>query len=179
MERIKTFERFILEKSGDTYDSGCVMLYFNFPEINKIHDTINPSDLYEENGDRSYGIEDEPHCTLLYGLKPDVSLDEVTSIVNRFKFGECKIHNASLFENAYDVLKFDVDADLLHDCNAALSKLPHTSTFPDYHPHLTIAYLKKGMGKKYCDMLNDVSFILNPSYVVYSEADGTKTKIEI
>jgi hypothetical protein len=103
MNKLMTFSQFILEKSGDTYDSGCVMLYFDFPEINKIHDAIKPDDLYKEEGDRSYGIEDEPHCTLLYGLKQGVSLHDVTDIVNRFKFGECKIHNASLFENAYDV----------------------------------------------------------------------------
>ena len=67
------FEEFILEKEGDTYDYGCAMLYFDFPQINKIHDAIDPKDLYEEEGDRTFGIEDEPHCTLLYGLHKEVT----------------------------------------------------------------------------------------------------------
>jgi hypothetical protein len=38
------------------------------------------------------------------------------------------------------------------------------------------------MGKKYVDMLNKAKaneFWLAPQYAVYSEADGTKTKINI
>jgi len=59
MKRIKSFEEFILggelptpnvklgdEKNKETYSSGCVMLYFDFPMMNKIHDGIDPNDLY-------------------------------------------------------------------------------------------------------------------------------------
>ena len=171
------------ENSTSTYDYGCVMLYFNFIEINKIHDAIKPSDIYTENGDSSYGLEDEPHTTLLYGLHKEVSLTDVISVLDNYTYYTCKIYNPSLFENEkYDVLKFDVKGDNLKETNAELKQLPFTSDYPKYHPHLTVAYVKSGMGKKYVDMLNDNKsneFRLSPQYAVFSEADGTRTKINI
>jgi 2'-5' RNA ligase len=173
----------IKENSKLTYDYGCVMLYFSFPEINKIHDSINPSHIYTEDGDTTYGLEDEPHTTLLYGLHNEVTLEDVSDVLDNYTYYTCKIHNPSLFENEkYDVLKFDVDGDNLHQTNADLKQFPFTSNYPNYHPHLTIAYLKPGMGKKYVDMLNKAKaneFWLAPQYAVYSEVDGTKTKINI
>jgi len=177
--KIKLFEEFINEKKGDTYSYGCAMLYFDFPQMKEIHDQIEEGDLYTEEEDRTYGLEDEPHCTLLYGLHKGVTLDQIKEVVGKFKFDKLKLHNASLFENQYDVLKFDVQGDSLKECNEALTDLPHTNDFPDYHPHATIAYIKKGIGEKYTEMLKDKEYEVKPTHVVYSEADGTKTKIDI
>jgi hypothetical protein len=170
------------EKHGDTYDYGCVMLYFNFPEVNKIHDAINPEHIYTSETDRSYGLEDEPHTTLLYGLHSEVTVADVKAILNKFTFGPCQIHNPSLFKNPeYDVLKFDVKGSNLHKANDALRKFPHTNSYPDYHPHLTIGYIKSGMGSKYETMLrkNGQEYTLVPTNAVYSHPDGTKTNIKI
>jgi len=41
---IKKFTDFITE-SKQTYDYGCVMLYFDFIDLNKIHDAIDPNDV--------------------------------------------------------------------------------------------------------------------------------------
>jgi 2'-5' RNA ligase len=187
MRKIKLFEEFvetITEKKGDSYSYGCVMLYFDFPQMNEIHEKIEEGDLYTEEEDRTYGLEDEPHCTLLYGLHDDVTLDQIKEVVNEFDYTNLILHNASLFENQYDVLKFDVgyskeEDKFLHECNEALTKLPHTNDFPDYHPHATIAYIKKGLGEKYTEKLKDQEYTVKPSHIVYSEANGTKTKIKI
>jgi 2'-5' RNA ligase len=180
MKLLKLIKQIILEKKEDTYEYGCAMLYFNFPEINKIHDVINVDDLYEEEGDRTYGLENEPHTTLLFGLHQEVTLKEIKEILNKFTFETCLINNVSLFENEkYDVLKFDVKGKNLHNCNNLLKNLPHTNNFPNYHPHLTIGYLKPGIGKKYTNMLKEYEFELQPQYAVYSSPDGTKTKIKI
>lgn len=179
MKHVKLFEEFMNEKSGDSYSSGCVMLYFNFPTMNKIHEAIDKADLYEEEGDRTFGLEDEPHCTLLYGLEGSVTVSQVTEILNAQTFGTCKVHNASLFENQYDVLKFDVNGDSLNACNKALCELPYNSDFPDYHAHMTVAYLKKGTGKKYCESMSGQEYELVPTHAVFSQPDGTKTKIKI
>lgn len=176
---IKLFEEFILEKSGDSYSAGCVMLHFDFPMMNKIHDNIDSNDLYEEEGDRTFGLEDEPHCTLLYGLDRSVTPEQVKDILDQYTFGPCKVHNASLFEKEYDVLKFDVKGDSLHECNKSLCSLPHNSQYPDYHPHMTIAYLKKGSGKKYCDQMKDQEYVLVPTHAIFSQPDGTQNKIKI
>lgn len=173
-------KQYILEKKGDSYEYGCAMLYFKFPQIKEIHDQIDPDDLYTEEGPRSYGIEDEPHITLLFGIHPEVSLDEIVDILDRHTYTPCQVHNASLFENErYDVLKFDVKGADLHETNEELCELPHTNKFPDYHPHMTIAYVKSGKGKKYTDLFEGKEYELIPRYGLYSAPDGEKDKITI
>lgn len=180
MKLTKILKQLISEKKGDSYEYGCAMLYFKFPDINKIHDAINPKDVYEEEGDRTFGFENEPHTTLLFGLHPEVTAEQIMETVDSFTFGPCTIHNASLFENEkYDVLKFDVSGPNLHECNRALKQYPYTNSFPDYHPHLTIAYLQPGTGKRYVKMLEGIEYELQPEYGVYSAADGTKTKFKV
>ena len=53
------------------------------------------------------------------------------------------------FNKDYDVLKMDVRSNKLNELNELCKTLPHTSTYPDYKPHITIAYLLKGNGSKY------------------------------
>lgn len=171
------------------YEYGCVMLYSDFPsEIIKLQDAINPNDLYTASDNGGYGLETEAHCTLLYGLHDDVKLDEVKNIIDGCKFGDLRATGPSLFENEkFDVLKYDVTyptrgGAFLHKCNKQLATLPNTQTFPDYHPHMTIAYLKPGMGQKYVEMFKKYKmdkFDIKSNYVVYSESNGIKTKIKI
>jgi hypothetical protein len=178
----------IKENSKSTYDYGCVMLYFTFPEIKKIHSLISPSDIYTEESDNTFGLEDEPHTTLLYGLHEGVSNEDVERVLGKFTFGDLKSYNPSLFENEkYDVLKYDVGyptrgGAFLHKANNELKKLPHTTSFPKYHPHLTIGYLKKGEGQNYVNMLNKAGlteYRLEPQYGVYSKPDGSKSYIQL
>lgn len=170
------------EGSSQKYDYGCVMLYFTFPQLFRIQDAINPNDLYIGDGSdgRTYGFEDEPHCTLLYGLHEEVSLEQVKSALEGTVFSECTLSNASKFDNPkYDVFKFDVSGKGLVEANKALSSLPHTTSFPDYHPHSTIAYLNKGTADKYIQMLKGEEFTLTPKRAVYSVPDGAKYDIKI
>jgi hypothetical protein len=173
----------IKENSKSTYSFGCVMLYFTFPEIKKIHSLISPSDIYTEDGDNTFGLEDEPHTTLLYGLHEGVSDADVERVLDKYTYYTCKIHTPSLFNNeSYDVLKFEVSGDNLHQTNGDLKQLPHTSSYPNYIPHLTIGYIKKGEGQKYVNMLNNAGlneFWLAPQYGVYSKPDGSKSHIQL
>jgi 2'-5' RNA ligase len=179
MKHIKLFEEFMNEKKT-TYDYGCAMIYFDFPEMKDLHSKINKQDVFVDPKDSTFGLETEPHCTLLYGLHNDVSLQTIKDTLNGLEFGTCTIQKASLFENEkFDVLKFDVSGSGLHDGNAQLSKLPHTTDYPDYHPHMTVAYLKSGTGKSYIETLGDSEKELKPMYIIYSHPDGTKTKISL
>ena len=163
-----------------TYDYGCVMLYFNFPEIKNIHSLINSEDIYTEEGDNSFGLEDEPHTTLLYGLHDGVTEEDVRNVVDNFDYGTCRLTNPSLFNSEkYDVLKYDVSGPNLHETNAELTELPHTTSFPNYHPHLTIGYIKKGEGQKYADKLKELNFKLDPTHIVYSLPSGEHIEIPI
>lgn len=169
-----------LLKEG-TFEKGCVMLFLGASEVNKIQDAINPKDLYEEEGDRTFGIELRPHITLLYGLDGNVSLNQVEGIINQYTFSPCKLTNISCFDNPnYDILKMDVEDELLHKVNEHLSQLPHENEFPNYHPHVTIAYLKKGLGNKYVEyFLGVTDFFIKPEFAVYSKPDGKEFKIKI
>lgn len=168
------------ENTQSKYNYGCVMLYFDFPKIKEIHNIIKKEDIYEEEGDKTFGLEDESHCTLLYGLHEEVTLDEVKQTLSKFTYYPCTIYNASIFENEkYDVLKFDVKGKNLHETNDALKKFPFTSDWPDYHPHMTIGYIQSGLGHKYVQKLKGLEFELIPKNAIYSQPDGTKTNINI
>lgn len=170
----------LLKEEKQKFEFGCAMLYFDFPEISKIQDAIDPKDVYTEEGDRSFGLENEPHTTLLFGLHEEVSEEDVQAVLDNFVFHTCKLHNVSTFNNPqYDVLKFDVIGDSLHEVNEELKQYPYTSNFPDYHPHATIAYLKPGTGKKYIEMLKGQEFELTPTHAVYSKPNGDKIDLQI
>ena len=179
----------LIKEAKDKYEYGCAMLYFDFPaQVIKVQDAIDPSDLYQADDNGGYGVETEPHCTLLYGLHDSVTVDEVKSIISKYQFSDLKATGPSLFENEkFDVLKYDIGyptrgGAFLHKCNKELNTLPNTQTYPDYHPHATLAYLKPGLGKKYVALFKDkglAEFTAKPKYAIYSHPDGSKTKINI
>lgn len=177
MKHIKLFEQWLNEKDGDSYDAGCVMLYFDFPEMKEIQNRISKDDLYTESGDRTFGFEDEPHVTILYGIHSEEVPDEaVMEIASRVQFSSLTLYKITAFKNEnYEVLKFDVDGNGLRESNRNLiENVPYTSSFPDYHPHCTIAYLKPGTAQKYIDAMGDVKHIVMPTQLVYSKPSGEK-----
>lgn len=179
---IKKFNEFSLEENKKEKPSfGCVMVFFTFPDIKDVQDIISKEDLYTEEDDDSYGLEKNPHITLLYGLHSnDIKDQDVMDAVDTSVFTDLILHNASIFKSEkYGVLKFDVrypykSGAFLSKLNKKLSEFPHTNTFPDYHPHSTIAYLKSGTSKKYIDLLKDKEFTVTPNKIVYSKIDNSE-----
>jgi len=173
----KTYGEFVNEnmneKEGDTYSKGCCMIYFEFPDMPGLHKMIANEDLYTEDGDRSYGLEDEPHITLLYGLSKEVKVEEVWDKLKDAKIEDIKLTNVTAFKNEqFDVLKWDVDAPFLFGMNEELTKLPHETDFPNYHPHATIAYLKPGTADKYIKEMLALEYIVSPTHMTYSMGGG-------
>jgi hypothetical protein len=164
-----------------SYTYGCVMLYVDFPQLPDVQSIINKSDIYTGDG---YGLESEPHCTLLYGLHSD-EIDDTTikKIIESYTFPLCRAYLPSVFSNdEYDVLKFNVESDNIRNINTQLRKLPHTTSYPIYRPHLTVGYLNPRTGMKYVDMLNTSSlnsFTLKPTKVVYSKPSGDRIEYSI
>jgi len=157
----------ILKEVERKHSAGCAMVFFDFKVLSDIHSMIDADDVYDEDG---YGLEDEPHCTLLYGFDDDVHVDDIEPIIDRFKFRPLKLTNISVFENAdYDVLKFDVQGDYLYKINKDLTKLPYETSFPVYHPHSTVAYLKPGLGEKYVKKIGEnAKFTVIPQFVKFT-----------
>ena len=99
------------------------------------------------------GREKEPHATVKYGLRSDRH-NEVAKVLKGEKPISAKLGPVSMFaankeHPDSDVLKLDVYSPDLHRLNKKVGSLPHTDTFPNYHPHVTLAYVKPGHGKKF------------------------------
>lgn len=130
-------------------DFGCLMFTLNYSKWARLLSQIDTKDLYIE-GDYD-GFEVYPHVTLLYGFHLEQDKQPIISFAEGIKPQSFKLTGISLFEtDSFDVLKFDVELtpELKKYYEEAL-KFENTQTFDKYTPHATIAYLKKGKGKKY------------------------------
>lgn len=178
--------RILLEEQANKntkHDYGCVMIFLDITKDgwSALLDLVDDEDVYTEEGDSGYGKETTPHATILYGLHGDIEDEDVEAIIDEVTKPDIELKKVSMFENdKFDVLKFDVESDDLNKYNKMFTKLPHTNKYPDYHPHTTIAYLKKGAGDKYVKLLNKREPLsVKPVSVVYSKTDGTKKTYKI
>lgn len=175
--KIKKYNQFLKESSG--FEHGCVMIEVPVSNWNEITSSINEEDVYTDEG--KPGIQDNPHVTVLYGLHEEVSLDQVKSVFKDLDERiDIRIEGIGVFENErFDVLKFNVvpngSLQTLHD---RLSEFPNSNEYPEYEPHITIAYVKKGSGKKYEDLTYRHS-VENLNEICYSKSGNYKEYFNI
>lgn len=157
------------------------MLDYEQPKfIKEIQKTIPEDEIYfgetkEEKDSNMYGIEDECHITIAYGLLNSVKFDDIKKYL--FPLDEYKtiLINISVFENKlFDVLKVDARCPKAAESNKLIQKDYDLHTeFKDFHPHMTIAYLKKGFADKYKKSILDKIEDLKPYRFNYSyDIDG-------
>ncbi len=122
--------------------------------------------------------ENDSHVTLLYGLT-DSDPQPVADILEAHPPVPLTFGAFSLFTSPeHDVLKVDVESLPLRRLHGQLASLPHESSYPDYRPHLTIAYLQPGTGEYYAALFG--SFPIphgTATEAVYSDADYEETTI--
>jgi len=174
---IKKKLRSALLKEGNHKDEyGCLMIYLDVAkeDWNKLQDIIDVDDLYIDKEDPSYGRENKPHATVLFGFHADVKDVDIEKEIDKVKTPKIKFKGVSAFSSEkFDVLKFDVDSEDMHKLNSKFKKFPHTDTFPDYHPHVTIAYLKPKTADKYIKKMKGMAEIpIKLDKLVYSKPDG-------
>ena len=110
-------------------------------------DQIPEEDRYTEEADE--GLEKDIHVTVKYGLLTN-DVNDIKGRMKNERGGEMYLGESSIFEcDDYDVVKITVESDDLKRLHARLNELKHEDNFPDYKAHATIAYVKKGEGKKY------------------------------
>lgn len=166
-----------INESDGPHEFGCLMLNIKDSIFySDYQDKIKKSDLAED------GLEDTFHLTILYGITLEASEHAIFNFISSFNPFNIKIKSSkiSLFENdKFDVVKFDVELteelQILRDF--VINEFPNVQTFSTYLPHLTIAYVKKGTGKKYID--NFLPVIFEIKNVVYSRSDGSKIESKI
>jgi 2'-5' RNA ligase len=168
-------ETLLLER--ENVSKGCAMIFFKPSVLKQLQDKIEEDDLYIKDGD--FGLETEPHVTLLYGFINDPDPKDIINHIEEYDIPEhLSLDGISLFENEYDVLKIDMKKEgFLTDVNKSLRKdFEYENDYDDFHPHCTIAYIKKGKGKKYVDMFKDFEQSdFEVEKIVYSDADMKKT----
>lgn len=142
---------------------------------------IAPEDLAEK------GLEDIPHVTVRYGLEGS-DAGYVRELVETFGPVDAELGELDYFpSDEHDVLILRVHSDDLHMMNETLRRLPHVNTHPTYQPHVTVAYLKPGMGEHYCGLEAEKEadaggrepFDLQFTQLVFSPKEGVPTLIDI
>jgi 2'-5' RNA ligase superfamily len=145
--------------------------------VTKFSKTIPDASLSVD-GDNG-GRETEPHITVMYGLDTQNEAD-VKPLVEQSKPITVKMGKVSVFENdKFDVLKVDVSSPALTALNKSIGKNLKTpgKTFDEYKPHVTIAYLKKGEGKKFAGDKRFQGKTITLNELTFSKKDGTQVKI--
>lgn len=167
-----------INEENKPMEYGCLMLMLNIPNWVKLLNIISKEDIYDEPG---FGLEKEPHVTVLYGFHDNVDVEDIKKTTTFFKSPiQVKVLNISKFENEkFDVLKFAVESASLDKMNEIMTFYPHTNSFPDYNQHVTIAYLKKGTADKYLKELSDKNEYLKSKSFEYSYITDENEKWQI
>lgn len=187
-EEIKSMYKELLTNTGidpnepkkEIHEFGCLMLQLDIPKWNYVLSQIDDEDLYTEENDSSYGKEDEPHVTVLYGFSENTDVDKIEQLLQKLKKPiEVTFTKIDLFENdKFDVVKFNVESPVLHKLHNYFKKnFENSDKYPSYQPHATIAYVKKGMGKKYVKRLKE-PITFKSDIFKYSKPNGEVVYIE-
>jgi len=129
------------------------------------------------------GRELRHHVTIKYGFKDssEETIEALRAMVRDPILITLK--GLSLFRGNEDgdVLKIDVDSPQLHALNAQITSVfPCETKYPDYHPHVTIAYLDPSVAERYAAFpfpFSDRMFQLHDAE--FGASDGTVTEIPL
>jgi len=180
----KLLDFILLENDAPhTYSSTQIQLPQDIAkETLKIALAIPDDQIYTDPENPSYGRELDPHITIKYGLKttrPEDVEGLIEDDIQKFKvrLGKISVFSGEDTDNPYDVIKVDVESEELEKLNALFSTLENGDTHPDYKPHATIAYVKKGYGEDYVGRTDLEGKEFEVSGFKFKGSDDTDTQI--
>lgn len=165
----------------DNVKYAFLMIDYNTPDfIKDLHKDIKQEEIFDDDSN-DYGLEKESHVTLVPCLDNETDLEKLKSYLKDLSEYKAVLTDISKFEcEDYDVLKCNVVSQNLNETNKNILKdFESYSEYKDnYHPHLTVAYMKKGMADKYLRKTLDKYIVLNPQNFRFSwyEDNNRKTK---
>jgi ferritin-like metal-binding protein YciE len=171
------------KKSADSYDYQSTQLDLPQAIADKVIEfgqIIPESELYIEPETNGCGRETDIHVSVMYGIDIGVTADEITEVIGEFKPITITLGKTSIFEcEDYDVVKIEVTSPELKKLHYLIGDKISCSgnKFPDYKPHITIAYVKKGMGIKYAGENSFEGTDITINQLIFSNIKGIKTFI--
>lgn len=169
------FKNWVLNES---YSYSCVMATINYDHIvNWSKKNISEKDLYYKENKSGYEL--DPHVTVLYGLHT-TNVEEIKEKLKDQEKFEIKFGKVSKFKNDdYDVLKIEVESDILRKLNDKLKSLKYTSTYNSYKPHCTLAYVKKDTCEELVGSKEFFNKKIEVKELVFSPSTGDAVKIKL
>lgn len=168
------------------YDYSCLMARMPDPiasNVQSIAAAIPPEFIYNTlDGER--GKAKDVHVTVLYGIHT-TNPDEVMQLVAGISPLRATLGRTTAFYNPECIaLKVDMQSsDLVNLNNLIRRSLQYTSIYPNYIPHITIAYLKKDEKNPYyyrnymTDDFEGMEVVLDE--LVFSTPGGKKETIRL
>lgn len=124
-----------------------------------------------------------PHVTLLTGIKGE-DLKTAREKMSDLKSPELEIEGANVFETpTHDVVILDIKKE--GPLNALRSKMQSKVSakplFPNYRPHITIGFVKPGLGKSYAKQIGDKlkGLKFKPREIQFSNPEAMKTGVSL
>ena len=153
---------------------GCLMLKIEFPWWRNFTEKyIKDEDIYN-NAAQDFGREYKAHITVLYGFTENIDVEKMKKMLYTLKRPiSVELTKIDTFNpKEFDVVKFAVKSKTLVNLNNIVSeKFDYVKTYDEYTPHMTIAYVKSGMGEKYIGNLKMPIFTSSSTFI-YSYPGG-------
>ncbi len=133
-------------RSIQGYSYSCLLARLPEPLAGKVrsYGLSMPDERIYDDEDNELGREDKPHVTIKFGLHT-TDPDKVKATLDGQSPFQVRLGPMSVFNSEdYTVIKLGVEGQGIHKLNRFVSdNFECTDTFPEYHPHCTVAYVKK------------------------------------
>lgn len=182
-----TLKEMLLERKIDQAERlGCLMAMVDEDVSKKLVNfgkkLIKDEDLYHEinkDGKDEYGREQSPmHITVRYGFTKDLNELDVRQLLKGHKEFLVELYELDMFTDSpdFDVIKFKAKSPILNQLNEISGIYPNHNDYPEYLPHLTLGYVKKGT---FPNLKKQVKLIIPIKSVEYSPISGGKSHFQL
>lgn len=146
----------------ENLNTGCLMLSVPMMKqvVERMHNDLERILIgHGYKRDVDFEFDKYVHITVAFGININTDINLIKEIIKN-KPSYFQLTELSLFENDnFDIIKFDVMSSDLRILNHIIkSKMEVKSTFYNYHPYLTVAYVPKGMGRELIERLNKLLY---------------------